>query len=62
MSDTTEELMCCPECGSGDIKKCQVSVRPYCNECNYWGAINFTGTMQDAVKKWNENALKALNR
>ena len=58
MIDTTEELMCCPECGSGDVKKCQISVRPHCNECNYWGAINFTGTMQDAVKKWNEDALK----
>jgi len=48
-------LLCCPECGSGDVKKCVISVRPYCNECNYWGAINFNGTMQDAVEKWNSH-------
>lgn len=43
----------CPECGSGDVRWCSVSVRPYCNECRHWGPINF-GSEQDAVDAWNK--------
>lgn len=50
-----EELLNCPECGSGDILKCSISVRPYCNECNYWGSVNH-GTMEDAIKEWNKRS------
>ncbi len=49
------DLLFCPQCGSGDVKLCSISVRPYCNECKYWGRINLNGTMQDAIKDWNES-------
>lgn len=52
-------LQCCPECGSGDVALCNTSKRPHCNECNYWPAINYTGTMEDAIKSWNKQALEA---
>ncbi len=48
----TELIKQCPECGSGDVHFCQISVRPYCNECNYWAAINF-GSKEEAIKSWN---------
>lgn len=43
----------CPECGSGDVHFCNISVRPYCNECNYWAPVNF-GTKYEAIVKWND--------
>lgn len=43
----------CPECGSGDVEFCAISVRPYCAECNCWGAVNF-GSAADAVREWNK--------
>lgn len=42
----------CPNCGSGDVEFCAISVRPYCVECNHWGPVNF-GTVEDAVSDWN---------
>jgi hypothetical protein len=42
----------CPNCGSGDVEFCAISVRPYCVECNHWGPVNF-GTVDDAVSDWN---------
>lgn len=50
----------CPRCGSGDVEFCHISVRPYCRECNHWGAVNF-GTVGDAVRAWNA-ALKRSAR
>lgn len=43
----------CPNCGSGDVEFCHISVRPYCRECNHWGAVNF-GTKGDAIREWND--------
>lgn len=45
----------CPNCGSGDINWCGISRRPYCNECNNWGAINF-GSDEDAILSWNKRS------
>lgn len=42
----------CPHCGSGDIRWCEISVRPYCAECHTWGRVNF-GKALDAVREWN---------
>lgn len=53
------ELLCCPECGSGDVRFDHISVRPYCNECKYWGAVNMTGTSKDATRAWNVEAIMA---
>lgn len=49
----------CPLCGSGDVEFCQISRRPYCNECRHWGRVNF-GSDEDAIKEWN-NQLEAAN-
>ena len=43
----------CPNCGSGDVQWCNISVRPYCAECHTWGAVNF-GSADDAIKAWNK--------
>lgn len=61
----TAELECCPNCGSGDIRWCNISVRPHCNECGYWGRVNF-GSALDAKLDWNKasrrsNAALATN-
>lgn len=42
----------CPECGSGDIRWCGISVRPYCGECSYWGPVNL-GSQGQAVARHN---------
>lgn len=47
-----EGLKNCPQCGSGDVRFDEISVRPYCLECKYWPPVNF-GTKSDAIKKWN---------
>lgn len=47
-----ELIKICPQCGSGDVRFDEISVRPYCNDCHYWAPVNF-GTAQDAIKKWN---------
>ena len=47
----------CPHCGSGDVHVCNISVRPYCDECGHWGAVNF-GSIQDAVERWNDTRQK----
>lgn len=49
----TELIRICPRCGSGDIMWCNISVRPFCDECKYWGAINY-GPVQEAVDSWNK--------
>ena len=56
---TEKDIMCCPQCGSGDVSYCSISVRPHCNECKYWGMINFTGTKHDSIKRWNDEATRA---
>ena len=48
----------CPECGSGDIRWCNISVRPYCADCHTWGATNY-GSAADATKSWNERLIRA---
>ena len=53
-----EEIHNCPECGSGDVHFCNISVRPYCSECHYWGAVNF-GTKAAAIKAWNPQTPQA---
>jgi transposase-like protein len=54
-----EEMMCCPECGSGDISFEAISCRPYCNDCKHWGAVNYVGTSKDAIHAWNVQAILA---
>lgn len=47
----------CPECTSGDVEFCNISVRPYCRECNHWSPVNF-GTADDAINAWNSKLNK----
>lgn len=42
----------CPSCGSGAVAWCDISVRPHCTECGFWGAYN-AGTEEDAIRRWN---------
>lgn len=42
----------CPNCSSGDVRWCGISVRPYCNECGHWGQSHH-GTAEEAIKRWN---------
>jgi len=49
----TVKMSCCPNCGGGDVSFCNISVRPYCNDCSYWGSVNF-GTKEDSIQRWNE--------
>ena len=41
-------LGCCPDCCSGDMSWCNISVRPYCRECNWWSMVN-DGSADDAL-------------
>ena len=52
---TSTDLPCCPQCGSGDVRWCDISVRPYCKDCGHWGAVNH-GTKEDAVAAWEREA------
>ena len=60
MSETTPEELIrhCPECGSGDVRWCAISVRPYCSDCHHWGPINY-GTAVDAIMQWNSRVVFA---
>jgi uncharacterized protein (DUF983 family) len=51
----------CPECGSGDVRWCTISVRPYCNDCDTWGPINY-GSAMDAIMPWNSRVIAATER
>lgn len=42
----------CPECGSGDVGWCNISLRAYCNECGFWNVVNH-GNMSDGIMSWN---------
>lgn len=42
----------CPECSSGDVSWCDISKRPHCNDCGYWGEVNHNDS-QHAVLAWN---------
>lgn len=53
------ELKPCPHCGSGDVRLCRISRRPYCGECNHWARVNFTGTIEDSVAEWNRRSTAA---
>lgn len=53
MSLTEKDLiLVCLRCGSGDVKFCGISARPYCNECDYWAPVNM-GAVHEAVERWN---------
>ncbi len=43
----------CPRCGSGDVRWCGISVRPYCNECGHWGMAHH-GNAEQAIERWNK--------
>lgn len=47
----------CPECGSGDVRWCSISVRPYCAECLFWSPVNYR-TAADAAVQWNNCLIK----
>jgi hypothetical protein len=47
------ELEPCWRCGSGDLGWDDISVRPYCKDCNTWGIDNF-GSVRDAIDSWNQ--------
>ena len=46
----------CPNCGSGDVRWCAISVRPYCHDCGTWGAVNH-GSAMDAIMQWNSRVI-----
>lgn len=48
----------CPLMGCGDVRWCNISVRPYCNDCGHWGPVNY-GNEQDAIKLWHEQLINA---
>lgn len=50
---TVRLLKHCPNCGSGDVRWDEVSVRPYCAECKTWGRVNHSGKAADAIESWN---------
>lgn len=52
-SDRRTLIHLCPECGSGDVGWCSISVRPYCNECGTWAPVNF-GSADESISAWNE--------
>ncbi len=54
-AEETNDIANCPDCGSGDVRFCNVSVRPYCNECKKWGDVNL-GTKEEAIARWNKEA------
>ena len=49
----------CPKCGSGDVEWCNISVRPYCNDCHYWGGVNY-GSKNTAIANWNNSVVNAV--
>ena len=57
MSCPKSLIRLCWGCGSGDVGWCDISKRPYCNECGKWGRVNF-GTSEDAVRQWHANLKK----
>lgn len=58
MSKPAHLIEICPECGSGDVRWCNVSVRPYCNDCKTWGPFNY-GSADKAADDWNARVKKA---
>ena len=52
-----KKLKICPGCGSGDISWCQISHRPYCNDCHRWGRVNHRSD-EDGIEEWNEASLR----
>lgn len=51
-------MLPCPKCGSGDVRWCNISVRPHCGDCGYWAPVNF-GSAEEAVIAWNKKAKAA---
>lgn len=47
------ELRACSDCGCADVRWCVISHRPFCPDCNKWGAVNL-GTDLDAINAWNK--------
>lgn len=56
MSDK-QHLGCCPNCGSGDMHWCHISVRAYCRECNWWQPVNF-GSKEKGLEDLKEIQLR----
>lgn len=47
-----DKLANCPECEGGDVRFCEISVRPHCGDCHHWAPVNY-GTKADAIALWN---------
>lgn len=56
---THKLIKVCPRCGSGDVRMCNISIRPYCNECHYWAPVNY-GNEQHAIIEWNNFLMSYL--
>lgn len=44
----------CHACENPDVSFCEVSVRPYCSECNHWAPLNMAGSKKHSIEKWNK--------
>jgi len=51
----------CYECGSGDVRWCSISVRPYCAECDTWGPVNY-GSAAESVATWNKRVAEQMTK
>jgi hypothetical protein len=56
------QLKPCSKCGEPhDLHWCGISVRPYCGNCNNWGAVNYLAA-EDAIASWNASYERAEKR
>jgi len=57
-------LGCCPNCTSGDMNWCSISVRAYCNECGWWSRINYGSTKEgltNLIRLQERSGVEATN-
>lgn len=58
-----QQLSPCPECGAEDVAWCGISVRPYCQNCGNWGAVNYYPNGPEvAIKNWNDHYARSFAR
>jgi len=48
--EASPNLGCCPRCTSGDLDWCQISVRAYCRECDWWAPVNI-GSVEEGIRQ-----------
>lgn len=55
---TNKHYGCCPECGSGDLHWCNISVRANCPECHWWQPVHFE-SKRHALRKLHDIQIAA---